>query len=181
MSVCACVRACVCKGTRECVCACVRACACVCVYVCVCACARMCMCICVCVCACVSMCPCACVFACVCMCVYVCVSLCAHVCAHCAPAHFCCCMSMLAFLSQLHLLQNAVPMQYQLYNPGGKPRFTRLHGCLFFLRSFASHSARSALACCRRVGSGGQGQAEQGGGHPGRFEQIIFTTAPLKT
>jgi hypothetical protein len=105
MSVCACVRACVCKGTRECVCACVRACACVCVYVCVCACARMCMCICVCVCACVSMCPCACVFACVCMCVYVCVSLCAHVCAHCAPAHFCCCMSMLASLSaSLHYL-----------------------------------------------------------------------------
>jgi len=87
--------------------------------------------------------------------------------------------SMLAFLSQLHLLQNAVPMQYQLYNPGGKPRFARLHGCLLFLRSFASHSARSALACSRRAGSGGQGQAERGG-HPGHLINN-FHHRPLKT
>ena len=156
---------------------------CVCVRVlesvCVCVCARLCapVHVCLCVCAYVRLCVCAPVNVCVC----VCVCMHASVCTLCACAFLLLHESMLAFLSQLHLLQNAVPMQYQLYNPGGKPRFTRLHGCLFFLRSFASHSARSALACCRRVGSGGQGQAEQGGGHPGRFEQIIFTTAPLKT
>ena len=56
-------------------------------------------------------------------------------------------------------------MQYQLYNPavGANQVLQVLRGCLLFLRSFASCSARSALVCCRRAGSGGEGQAERGG------------------
>jgi hypothetical protein len=135
---CACV--CVCKGARECVrvCVCVRACACVsvgvcaCVRVCACACVRLCMCVCMCVCT-----LCACAF------------LLLH-------------ESVLAFLYQLCLLQNAVPMQYQLYN-GGKPRFAS-PAWLPLVFALLCHSLSPVCSCLLQAGGvyGRRGRA--GGG-----------------
>jgi hypothetical protein len=153
--VCVCVR--VCKGARECVC--VRVCMRVCM--CVCARARMCMCVCasVLLCAPVHVCVHVCVYECVCM--SVCVFVCACVCTLCACAIAAACLHPI----MLPCCNHKMPMQCQLYNPvGSKQGLQVLCGCeSLFLRSFASCSARSALAC-RRTGSGGEGAGRVGWG-----------------
>jgi hypothetical protein len=128
----------------------------------VCACVRLCMC----VCACVRLCVCVRLCICVCECVR------AHVCAR-APAHSAC-----LHPCQLHWLHNH---RMQKMPTGGNPRFARLknkrHGCLLFLRSFASR-----LACLMQAGRvWGGGGRQSGRGHPRQFEQyIIFHNRPPK-
>jgi len=68
---------------------------------------------------------------------------------------------------QLHRLHNhRMPMKYQLYNPvrANQGLLQVLHGCLLFLRSFASRSAQAALACLRQAGPRGEGAGGAGGG-----------------
>jgi len=139
------VRVRVCKGAGERECVCVRVCVCLCVFAPVC------------------------VRACACVCMYVCVSVCVcvQVCARCAPAHFCCCMR--ACLHPCHFIScitTKCQCNANVYNPVGSNQGLRvLHGCeSLFLWSFASCSARSALACCRRAGSKGEGAGGAGGG-----------------
>jgi hypothetical protein len=68
-----------------------------------------------------------------------------------------------------------MPMQCQLYNPVGSNQGLRV-------LVLASCSARSALACCRRAGSGGEGAGRAGGGilSARHFEQKFSLPAPLK-
>ena len=158
LHVCASFACCFGAVARACVCVCARVLESVCVSVCVCAPVHVCLweCAPVCVCAPVRVCACACVCVCV--------------CARCAPAHFCCCMR-----ACLHSCISFVCYRMQCrcntnYTMGANQGLRVLHGCLLFLRSFATRSARSVLACCRRAGSMEEG-AERGGGISGRFEQ----------
>jgi len=121
-------------------------------------------------CVCAGACVCAPVCVCLCMCVCVrvwCVCVCVCVCARCVPAHFCCCMSMLTFLSQIHLLHDH-RMQCQCNTNyiilWANQGLRILHGCLLFLRSLCL-SLSPVCSCLLQAGEvWGEGAGGAGGG-----------------
>jgi hypothetical protein len=172
-------------------------CMCVCVRVlesvCVCVCARLCapVHVCLCVCAYVRLCVCAPVNVCVC----VCVCMHASVCTLCACAFLLLHESMLAFLSQLHLLQNAVPT---IQSCGGKTicrmqcrcntNYTILGANQGLLGCMAASCSCVPLPLTQPGlllpaaggrGLGGRGR-RSGGGASGRFEQNVLHHGPPK-